>query len=56
MVRPGRERLSGSVEVDETYLGGVEEGTRGRGTESKALILRIDVVTHGRVASGGKFM
>jgi hypothetical protein len=30
MVRPGRERLSGKVEVDETYLGGLEEGVRGR--------------------------
>ena len=31
MVRPGRERLSGSVEADETYLGGlIEEGVRGR--------------------------
>lgn len=39
MVRPGRERLSGSVEVDETYLGGLEEGVRGRQTESKALIV-----------------
>jgi transposase-like protein len=39
MVRPGRERLSGSVEVDETYLGGLEEGLRGRQTESKALIV-----------------
>ncbi len=29
MVRPGRERLSGKVEVDETYLGGLEEGVRG---------------------------
>jgi transposase-like protein len=27
------------VEADETYLGGLEEGTRGRGTESKALIV-----------------
>ncbi len=26
MVRPGRERLSGRVEVDETYVGGAEEG------------------------------
>ena len=25
MVRPGRERLSGRVEVDETYVGGAEE-------------------------------
>ena len=38
MVRPGRDRLSGRVEVDETYLGGLEEGTRGRGTTKKALI------------------
>ena len=39
MVRPGRDRLSGRVEVDETYLGGVEEGVRGgRQTETKALI------------------
>ena len=38
MVRPGRERLSGRVEADETYLGGLEEGRRGRGIESKALI------------------
>ena len=29
MVRPGRDRLTGRVEVDETYLGGLEEGVRG---------------------------
>lgn len=39
MVRPGRERLSGAVEVDETYLGGLEEGVRGRQTATKALIV-----------------
>src|ERR1039458_9522845 len=39
MVRPGRERLSGKVEVDETYLGGLEEGVRGRQTDRKALIV-----------------
>jgi transposase-like protein len=39
MVRPGRDRLAGKVEVDETYLGGVEEGVRGRETEKKALIV-----------------
>ena len=38
MVRPGRDRLSGRVEVDETYVGGLEEGVRGRQTETKALI------------------
>jgi transposase-like protein/ribosomal protein L37AE/L43A len=39
MVRPGRDRLAGAVEVDETYLGGLEEGKRGRQTERKALIV-----------------
>jgi transposase-like protein len=39
MVRPGRDLLSGRVEVDETYLGASEEGFRGRKTEKKALIV-----------------
>jgi hypothetical protein len=39
MVMPGRERLAGTVEVDETFLGGLEEGVRGRETEKKALIV-----------------
>src|ERR1051326_7853226 len=39
MVRPGRDRLTGRIEVDETYLGGLEEGVRGRQTERKALII-----------------
>ncbi len=39
MVRPGRDRLSGRVEVDETYLGALEEGVRGRQTDAKALIV-----------------
>ena len=39
MVRPGRERLSGVVEVDEAYWGGKESGVRGRQTEDKALIV-----------------
>jgi transposase-like protein len=38
MVRPGRDKLSGQVEVDETYLGGLEEGVIGRKIEKKALI------------------
>lgn len=38
MVRPGRDRLSGVVEVDETYLGGVEKGVRGRGALTKTLV------------------
>lgn len=39
MVRPGRDRLFGRVEVDETYLGALEAGVRGRRTEKKALIV-----------------
>ena len=39
MVRPGRERLRGRVEVDETYWGGQEEGVIGRGSVEKALII-----------------
>ena len=38
MVRPDRDRLSGRIEVDETYLGGLEEVVRGRQTLKKALI------------------
>jgi transposase-like protein len=39
MVRPGRERLTGRVEVDETFVGALEEGVRGRGAEKKVLVI-----------------
>lgn len=39
MVRPGRERLEGSVQVDETYMGGPRPGKRGRGAAGKTLVL-----------------
>jgi transposase-like protein len=46
MVRPGRERLQGTVEVDETYVGGIEQGTRGRGTERKFIVaIAIEVLS-----------
>ena len=38
MVRPGRDRLCGCVQVDETYVGGRKSGKRGRGAEGKALV------------------
>lgn len=38
MVRPGRDRLSGCVQVDETYVGGRKPGKTGRGAEGKALV------------------
>jgi transposase-like protein len=39
MVRPGRDRLAGTVEVDEVYWGGEKPGKRGRGAAGKALVL-----------------
>lgn len=39
MVRPGRDRLLGTVEVDETYIGGKKPGKRGRGAAGKTLVV-----------------
>jgi transposase-like protein len=39
MVRPGRDRLTGRIEVDETFTAGVDEGTRGRHAGRKTLIV-----------------
>lgn len=39
MVRSGRDRLSGYVEMDEAFVGGERKGKRGRGAEGKALVL-----------------
>jgi transposase-like protein/DNA-directed RNA polymerase subunit RPC12/RpoP len=41
MVRQGREKLSGIVEVDEAYIGGKEssKGKQGRGAEEKSLVV-----------------
>ena len=38
MVRLGRDRLAGEIEADETYVGGSEEGKRGREVESKGIV------------------
>jgi transposase-like protein len=38
MVRPGRDCLSGIVEVDETFMGGEKPGKRGRGAGGKVLV------------------
>jgi transposase-like protein len=39
MLRPGRERLAGVVEVDASYLGGDEHGVHGRHIAGKALVV-----------------
>jgi transposase-like protein len=51
MVRPGRDRLEGEIEVDETYVGGEEKGVRGRQTERKTLVA-IAVEKRGRNGFG----
>jgi transposase-like protein/predicted RNA-binding Zn-ribbon protein involved in translation (DUF1610 family) len=41
MVRPGRDRLAGTIEVDETYIGGEQPGKRGRGSGGKELVVVV---------------
>ena len=43
LVRPGRERLAGIVEVDETYIGGVEPGLRGGRAKGKKVLTAVAV-------------
>jgi len=47
MVRPGRDRLSGIVEADETYVGGAKEGKCGRGAFGKQIVfIAVEVRGH----------
>jgi ISXO2 transposase-like protein len=49
LVRPGRDRLSGTVEVDETFIGGEEPGVRGGragGVEGKKSLVGAAVEVH----------
>ena len=39
MVRPGRDKLNGIIEINETLIGGEKSGKRGRGAEGKTLVL-----------------
>lgn len=43
LVRPGRDRLAGRVEVDETYIGGQEEGLSGGRAKGKKVLTGIAV-------------
>lgn len=38
MVRPGRDQLTGAIEVDETYVGGRGTKVRGRGAKRKSIV------------------
>jgi hypothetical protein len=56
MVRPGRDKLKGVVEVDEAFIGGKQSGNkRGRGTDNKVLIaiaVEMDKKKIGRIRLG----
>jgi transposase-like protein len=43
LVRPGRDRLVGKVEVDETYIGGLESGLAGGRAPGKKVLVGIAV-------------
>lgn len=43
LVRPGRERLTGRVEVDETFIGGEEPGLRGGRQKGKKSLVAVAV-------------
>lgn len=43
LVRPGRERLAGRVEVDETFIGGEEPGLRGGRQKGKKTLVGVAV-------------
>jgi transposase-like protein len=52
MITPGRADLDGEIEVDETFLGGLEEGVDGRQTFKKALVViaaQVDGKRIGRI-------
>ena len=52
LVRPGRERLSGRVEVDETYIGGEEPGLRGGRAKGKKVLVAVAVEVRQRKGYG----
>lgn len=53
MVRPERDLLTGRVEVDECYIGGLEEGLPGRLNLQKALIVGIPTLGEQRLRARG---
>lgn len=56
MINPNRAKLSGDVEVDETYIGGEESGGK-RGTENKVLVaIAVELVTKTKGKKGRRRM
>ena len=53
MDQEGRDRLSGDIEIDETYVGGIDTGKAGRSRSKKQVVViaceRISDTTMGRI-------
>ena len=54
LVRPGRERLTGTVEVDGTFIGGEEPGLRGGRARGKKVLTGIAVEVRPRPKGIGR--
>jgi transposase-like protein len=55
MKTPGRSRLNGTIEIDETYIGGFQEGAPGRKSGKKVLVaiaVQLDGQKVGRIRLG----
>ena len=48
MVRPGRDRLQGEIEVDESYLGGAGSARRGRSLGQAIVAIAVEIRPGGR--------
>jgi transposase-like protein len=49
MVHPGRDRLSGTIEADESYVGGEEAGVSGRQTVKKVIVAIAVELNDGKI-------
>ena len=52
LVRPGRDRLTGVVEVDETFIGGYEPGLTGGRARGKKVLVGVAVEVTDQVGFG----